>query len=251
MNVEPDQVDQARGSAAALERAMGIQFRDSSLLGVALTHRSTLNEHPELSLEDNERLEFLGDAVIGAVVADQLYQAFPAETEGALTLMRAQLVRQSGLARWARDLDLGRYLVLGRGEDRRGGRERDGLLSSAFEALVGAIYLDRGFAAAQEMLMPLVAESLPSLSPSTGGLDAKSELQHRVQAQFRSLPVYEVVSVEGPEHRPTFTVAVAAEGGVAAQGVGASKHAAEQDAAQRALEVWDAQHSDPADHPCT
>ncbi len=227
--------------ATALERTLGFRFRDPALLRIALTHRSTLNERPESGVQDNERLEFLGDAIIGAVVAEQLYRAFPDATEGVLTLMRAELVRQSALARWARGMGLAQHLLVGRGEEQRGGRERDGLLASAFEALLGAVYLDQGYGAAQQFIAPLVAELLPSLSPSSQPLDPKSELQSRVQARFRMLPVYEVVAIEGPEHKPTFTVEVAAEGGICARGIGASKQAAEQEAARRALEAWDAQ----------
>src|SRR5881392_4147883 len=123
----------SRSPVAELESRLGVTFHDRSLLGVAVTHRSTVNERPDDSLEDNERLEFLGDAILGAVVAEELYRAFPNLPEGSLTLMRAELVRQAGLARWARQIDLGPHLVVGKGEEQRGGRERDGLLASAFE----------------------------------------------------------------------------------------------------------------------
>ena len=225
-------------SHSLLERRLGVAFRDPSLLAVALTHRSTVNERPDESLQDNERLEFLGDAILGAIVAEELYRAFPAVPEGSLTLMRAELVRQAGLARWARRFDLGRHLVLGRGEEQRGGRERDALLASAFEALIGAVYLDHGYAAAQRIVADLVADALPELSPSARAQDPKSELQYRVQARFHSLPSYEVRSMEGPVHQPVFTVEVTADGGVSGMGAGASKQAAEQEAARQALDAW-------------
>src|SRR6266480_6872898 len=167
-----------------LERRLGFQFRDPALLAVALTHRSTVNERPDEGLKDNERLEFLGDAILGAVVAEELYRAFPNVPEGSLTLMRADLVRQAALARWARQIDLGPHLVVGKGEEQRGGREREGLLASAFEAVIGAIYLDQGYDAVRRIVARLVAEALPELSPSARAQDPKSELQYRVQARF-------------------------------------------------------------------
>ena len=224
-----------------LERRLGFRFRDPALLAVALTHRSTVNERPDEGLKDNERLEFLGDAILGAVVAEELYRAFPSLPEGYLTLMRAELVRQAGLARWARQIDLGPHLVVGKGEEQRGGRERDGLLASAFEAVIGAIYLDQGYDAVRHIVAGLVAEALPELSPSARAQDPKSELQYRVQARFHTLPTYRVVAAEGPEHRPTFTVEVTSEGGVSGVGTGMSKQAAEQEAAAEALKSWPAE----------
>lgn len=225
-------------SLSPLEERLCVEFHDPSLLGIALTHRSMVNERPEEQLQDNERLEFLGDAILGAVVAEELYRAFPRAPEGSLTVMRAELVREAGLARWARRLDLGQYLVLGKGDEQRGGRERDGLLSSAFEALIGAIYLDQGYEPAKRVVVDLMAEALPNLSSSALAQDPKSELQNRVQARFHSLPTYRVISTEGPEHRPVFTIEVTIEGGVSGLGTGPSKQTAEQEAARQALDSW-------------
>jgi ribonuclease-3 len=229
--------------ADSLQGRLGLTFRDPSLLAIALTHRSTVNERPEEGLQDNERLEFLGDAILGAVVAEELYQVFPEAPEGSLTVMRAELVREAGLARWARRLELGQYLVLGKGEEQRGGGERDGLLSSAFEALIGAIYLDQGHEPAKRVIVDLMAEAMPNLSPSALAQDPKSELQNRVQGRFHSLPTYRVVSTEGPEHRPVFTIEVTAEGGVSGLGTGPSKQTAEQEAARQALDSWAGQEN--------
>jgi ribonuclease-3 len=228
--------DMAGSQPDDLLSRLRIEFHDSSLLAVALTHRSTVNERPEAALEDNERLEFLGDAVLGAAVSEELYRAFPDVPEGSLTLMRAELVCQAGLARWARQFELGPHLVLGRGEDQRGGRERDGLLASAFEALMGAVYLDQGYAEVQRLVAELVADALPLLSPSARAKDPKSQLQHLVQARSHALPIYQVRSMSGPEHQPMFTVEVSAEGGVFGVGTGPSKQAAEQEAARQALD---------------
>ncbi len=225
-----------------LQRRLRLEFRDPSLLAVALTHRSAVNERPEESLQDNERLEFLGDAILGAIVAEELYGAFPSVPEGSLTLMRAELVCQMGLARWARRFDLGSHMVLGKGEEQRGGREREALLASAFEAVIGAVYLDQGYETARRIVADLVADARPELSPSARAQDPKSELQYRVQARFHSLPIYQVQAVEGPVHRPVFTVEVTTEGGVTGVGTGASKQAAEQEAARQALDSWNEAH---------
>lgn len=223
----------------SLEERLGISFRDPSLLALALTHRSAINERPDAGLLDNERLEFLGDAILGAVVAEHLYQVFSDASEGSLTVMRAELVRQSTLAGWARRFGLGDYLVLGRGEEQRGGRERDGLLASAFEALLAAICLDQGYEPVRALIGPLVSEALPTLSTSERAMDPKSELQYRVQARWGVLPFYKVVAVEGPEHQPTFTVEVQAGDRITGRATGRSKQVAEQAAAQQALDAWE------------
>ncbi len=226
-----------------LQQALGVRFNDPGLLALALTHRSIVNEHPEAQLGDNERLEFLGDAVLGAAVADELYRAFPAEPEGSLTHMRISLVRRESLARWARRLDLGSYLTLGRGEEQRGGRERASILASTFEAVLGAVYLDQGYERVRAVVAPLVAEALAGTAdtepvrPSPRAPDAKSELQRQVQSRYGELPVYRLLAVEGPEHRPAFRVEVRVVDRIVAEGRGSSKQAAEQDAARRALEA--------------
>jgi ribonuclease-3 len=226
-------------TATPFEARLGVSFRDPSLLSVALTHRSVLNEDSGVVREDNERLEFLGDAIVGAIVAEELYRAFPQATEGSLTNMRAELVRASSLARWARRFELGDHLQLGRGEEARGGRDRDGLLASGFEAVVGALYLDQGLEAIRSLIRPLIAEALPTLTPSSPrARDPKSELQYRCQARWGVLPVYRVLAVEGPEHRPVFSVEVSAGEELTGRGVGPSKQAAEQEAARQVLASW-------------
>lgn len=226
-----------------LEKRLGGRFRDPALLKLALTHRSAVNEMgsggtQEAGPGDNERLEFLGDAILGAVVAEELYRLFPTASEGALTVMRAELVQRTGLARWAREIDLGGSLVVGRGETRGGRPGGDALLAAGFEALVGALYLDRGYPAVRKLVGPLLDEALPGLAPSPRSRDAKSELQRRVQGGAQgALPMYRVVETEGPEHRPVFTVEVQAGPDVVARGRGPSKQAAEQEAAREALQA--------------
>jgi ribonuclease-3 len=225
------------GRAEELQTRLNVHFGDLGLLALALTHKSTVNEG--LAASHNERLEFLGDSVLGMVVSNLLFSAFPEASEGALTNMRAELVRQSTLATWARDFDLARFIVLGRGEEERGGRDRDSLLSSAFEAIIGAIYRDQGFDAVQRLIAPLVEAALPSLSISPRPRDPKSELQYQSQARWGVLPSYRVLQLEGPEHRRVFTVEVETQDGTKGTGVGPSRQAAEQEAARRLLDQLD------------
>ena len=222
--------------APVLDRTLGYSFRDPSLLQAALIHTSYVNERPGRGLEPNERLEFLGDAVLGVVVAHRLYELRPESPEGELTVLRAWLVRQSTLARWARQLGLGPHLQLGRGEARGGGRERPALLSRGFEAVIGAVYLDGGLEAARTVLLPL--EIQVGFSPQRV-VDAKSRLQQVTQARFESTPVYNLVDHSGPGHAPLFVVEVKAGPEILARGSGHSKRAAQQAAAHAALQQLD------------
>src|SRR5579859_2267794 len=229
--------------APALERTLGYAFSDPSLLQAALIHTSYVNERPGRGLEANERLEFLGDAVLGVVVAHRLYELRPESPAGELTVLRAWLVRQSTLARWARQLNLGSLLMLGRGEARGGGRERPALLSRAFEAIIGSVYLDGGLEAARTVLLPLVDNELQSGFSPQRVVDAKSRLQQVTQARFESTPVYNLVDHSGPGHAPVFVVEVRAGPEVNARGTGHSKRAAQQAAAHAALQLLNVEES--------
>lgn len=222
-------------SLDALERALGHTFANRGLLRDALTHRSYLNEHSEPGLVSNERLEFLGDAVAGLVSADLLYHEFPKVDEGALTQLRAALVRGTTLAEFARKLDLGRYLRVGRSEDTGAGRDRWLLLASTFEAVVGALYLDGGMTVARHLLEPYLREELPKLQARHAIKDDKSLLQELAQARLGITPRYTVVDQSGPAHERTFTIAVLIGEIETARGTGPSKRAAEQAAAHAAL----------------
>lgn len=219
-----------------LEQALGLIFQDKSLLQRALTHRSYLNEHPESCFEDNERLEFLGDAVLDFLTASYLYHRFPELPEGSLTSLRSALVRRETLARFARAFDLGRYLLLGHGEEESGGRSRPALLCAAFEALVGAVYLDQGLEAVQRMLEPLIVPEIADILRRRGDRDAKSLLQELAQGWLHATPYYRTVAENGPDHAKEFTVQVMIGGQVYGQGTGFSKQQAAQSAAQAALE---------------
>jgi len=219
------------------ERKVGLCFHDKSLLDRALTHRSFLNENPHWTLEDNERLEFLGDAVLDLIVAEYLYHHFPERQEGELTSLRAALVRTESLADFARRIDLGAYLRLGRGEAESGGRERLALLCSAFEALIGALYLDQGIEAVTAFVMRFITPAISHILAQELSKDAKSRLQEWSQGQWHLTPTYRTVSERGPDHAKEFTVQVLIGNRVYGQGTGPSKQAAEQAAAAAALAV--------------
>ena len=220
--------------AAAFEDIIGIKFRDRELLTQALTHRSFVNEYDGDAL-DNERLEFLGDAVLDLVVADLLYRKFPRVDEGELTQLRAALVKTESLAHLGVNCRLGEYLRIGHGEELSGGRERQTILCRAFEAVIGAIYLDRGVDAVTDFVVPPLLDMLDHIISEGLHIDARSELQERVQARLNITPDYRVSGVEGPEHAKEFRVEVAIGNRLIGQGSGGSKRAAAQDAARAAL----------------
>ena len=223
----------------ALQRKLGLSFDDLSLLRRALTHRSYLNEYPNDSLEDNERLEFLGDAVLDFVAADWLYHHFPEMSEGAMTRMRAALVCTETLARFAAQLGIDAFLYLGKGEEESGGRERPGTLCATFEALVGAIYLDkgeRGLVAVEQFVFPLFEPALDEVLRQPFDKDPKSLLQEWSQAELGHTPQYRTVSAEGPDHAKEFIIEVSIGGEVYGRGRGRSKQTAAQQAALQALE---------------
>ena len=203
--------------ASDLSRRLGLSFSNLALLTRALTHRSYVNEHPE-AVEDNERLEFLGDAVLDFIVGAWVYHRFPEMPEGNLTKMRSALVRNEQLAKFARKLDLGRALRLGRGEASSGGHDRDNLLGSAFEALVGALFLDSGLGAVDAFVNPILEEARePVLSVVS---DSKSQLQEYVQSHKLGTIRYRVVGTIGPDHEITFEMVVEIAGEVKGSGKG-------------------------------
>jgi ribonuclease-3 len=232
-------------NAAKLARQLRFRFRDIGLLRIALTHRSILQDATNAGLRGrastltNERLEFLGDAVLGAVAAEYLYNLDPAADEGDLTRRRVALVRAETLVRWAREIDLGSYLYLGVGE-RPGEGVRDRMLAGAFEAVVGAIALDRGFGAARKYLLRLLERDAPEiLSQAEDMGNPKGRLQELLQERFRRPPEYRTVSSVGPDHARTFVVEVMFGEQALGRGEGPSKRDAEQSAAAAALASLD------------
>jgi ribonuclease-3 len=219
--------------ASDLSQRLGLPFSNLALLTRALTHRSYVNEDPN-AVEDNERLEFLGDAVLDFVVGAWAYHRFPEMPEGDLTKIRSAIVRNDQLADFARHLNLGPALRLGRGESASGGSQRDALLGSAFEALIGALYLDSGLRAVDAFIQPLLEGTRDAILQKVH--DPKSQLQEWAQSQKLGAPRYKTVATTGPDHAREFDVQVEISGQVVGQGHGKNKHAAEHLAAKHALE---------------
>jgi ribonuclease-3 len=224
---------------SALERRVGYRFKDRGLLEQALTHRSRAAEDVS-GAADNESLEFLGDAVLGFVVADRLFHQFPEYDEGQKSKIKAAVVSTQSLARHAEAISLGDYLLLGRGEEKTGGRLKSALLADTYEALVAAIYLDGGLEPAAAFLQRELNDAIDGGSDRPFVQDYKSALQERVQALGRPLPEYRVSGESGPDHHKIFSVEVAVSGEVLATATGRAKKEAEQDAARQALLRLDA-----------
>jgi ribonuclease-3 len=218
-----------------LATRLGLEFTNQGLLTRAFTHRSYLNEHPE-ALEDNERLEFLGDAVLDFLCGAWLYHQYPEMSEGELTRMRSALVRTEQLAEFARRLSLGKAMRLGRGEIVGKGRERDLLLCATFEAIVGALYLEGGIDGTMKFIQPLLEKEAVNMLPETESLDPKSRLQEWSQGKHMGVPEYVTVQTSGPDHERQFEVEVLIKAEVYGHGSGHSKAAAARVAAQKALE---------------
>ena len=220
-----------------LQKRLEVEFKDLTLLRQALVHRSYLNENRDFELAHNERLEFLGDAVLELIVTDHLYRTYE-EPEGELTSWRSALVRGEHLAVVARELDLGSALLMSRGEEKSGGRDREALLANAFEAVIGALYVDQGYEPAKEMVHRLLMPRLPKIIEQNLHRDAKSRLQEIVQEQHGVTPNYQVMASTGPDHEKRFTVGAFVGKKKISEGQGTSKQSAEQDAAQAALTGW-------------
>ena len=234
MSKHPDSLAETE-SAADLAERLGLHFTNLHLLVRALTHRSYVNENPN-AVEDNERLEFLGDAVLDFVVGAWVYNHFPEMQEGNLTRVRSALVRTDTLAEFARHLDLGPALRLGRGELASGGRERDNLLCATFEAIIGSMYLDAGVSAVEKFMEPLLLRVSRKVVSHVERYDPKSTLQEWAQSNKLGTPRYITVETSGPDHARTFIVEVHVNGKVFGRGEGTSKQTAAQAAAQAALE---------------
>lgn len=228
-----DQLD----ALEAFEQKLKHRFTDLHLLVQALTHPSYLNEHPEDEIGDNQRLEFLGDAVLDFVTSAWIYHQYPDFDEGRMTRLRAALVRTTTLAQLARQIGVGRVLRIGRGEEEAGGRDREANLCDAFEAVVGALYLDGGMSVVATFIEPLIAPVAEAILAAEADQDAKSRLQEWSQAEKGITPQYRIIAEEGPDHAKTFVAEVRLGRKTVGRGKGRSKQAAEQAAAQMALEA--------------
>ena len=221
-----------------LERRLGVTFNDKNYLRTALVHRSYLNENPGFDLPSNERMEFLGDAVLELIVSEHLYQHYPNSPEGELTNFRSSLVNTVSLAEVSGTLGAGEFLFLSKGEEGSGGRNNQYILANTFEALLGAIYLDQGIDAASTFVHQHLMGKLPDIIEKQLYKDAKSKLQELSQEEISITPVYKVLSERGPDHNKIFTVGVYAGSKHLASGSGKSKQQAEQEAAANALANW-------------
>ena len=217
-----------------LEKSIGYRFRDKALLERALTHRSFRFEHAEV-VADNQRLEFLGDAVLGLMVAAWLFDKQAESREGTLTALRSRVTSGKALAGIAREINLGEYLRIGRGEEQSGGRERDSILEDALEAVIGAAWLDGGRRASDKIMQKLFAPFVDGLGDDSWADNPKGELQELAQGRWKVVPVYEVTASDGPQHATVFTVKASVPGVGEAVGEGRSKRAAESAAAKLLL----------------
>jgi ribonuclease III len=229
-------IDNHHRIAKRLTPKLGYNFKNPLLIEEALRHSSFVNEQPAPGIRDNERLEFLGDAVVNLVVSHILMSRFPDTSEGDLSRMRANLVNESRLAAVARSLALGNFVQLGKGEESTQGREKNSILADTLEAVVAAVYLDGGLDAAFKLIETRLAPMLDTVHTSAANRDYKSQLQERLQERQADVPVYRVVGERGPDHDKTFEVALEAVD-LVVSGSGRSKKAAEQDAARKAMDV--------------
>ncbi len=222
-----------------LAKALGHAFGDVTLLDLALTHGSYANEAPDMAGEDNERLEFLGDAVLQLGISDMLMEHFPAYDEGELSKARAFMVSEQSLAGMARRYEIGDFILLGKGEEKAAGREKDSILGDAFESIIGAIYLDGGHEAAFSFIRRVFRSVVDEWEKKPGNRDFKSLLQEVSQDRFKEIPRYRTTGASGPDHDRTFEVEASIGDRLTATGTGKSKKEAEQDAARKALEKLD------------
>jgi len=219
------------------EEKIGVNFKDKNLLRQAFTHRSYLNENPSLALEQNERLEFLGDAVLELAITEYLYKKYPQKTEGEMTALRAALVNAVALSEVANNLNIGDFLLLSKGEAKSLGKARQYILANAFEALIGAIYLNGGYEETFDFLEKNIFGKIEEVIEKKLWIDAKSLFQEKAQELESVTPAYKVLAESGPDHEKVFTVGVFLGDELITDGYGASKQEAEQDAARKALKA--------------
>ena len=218
-----------------LQKKLRVKFKNKALLEQALIHSSYINENPDLASGDNERLEFLGDAILGFIIAEELYKRFPQFSEGEMTRVRSSLVRQDALCRMAKAIKLGDYLYLGKGEEGGGGRSKPANLSGALEALTAAIFLDRGPVVTRKFVLKLMSKKIGKVLSQGVEADYKSKLQELMQAKRQLKPKYRVIEAVGPAHERRFTVEVRVGDSIMGRGSGKSKKSAETEAARMAL----------------
>jgi len=218
-----------------VEEKLGVIFNDKDLLERAFIHRSYINENRGKIFENNERLEFLGDAVLELIISSKLYIEYEKKSEGELTAIRSAIVRTESLASQSRELSLGDHLLMSKGEEDSGGKDKDFLLANLFEAVLGAIYLDKGYAEAENFVNRTLSLKIEKVIKEESFIDPKTKVQEIIQSKYKETPTYEVQKEEGPDHDKYFTVALKVGTKIFSEGYGASKQKAEEEAAKKAL----------------
>lgn len=220
-----------------IQKNIGITFKNPQLLEIALTHRSYLNEHQGAKIENNERLEYLGDAVLELIISDYIFRKYPGKAEGELTSIRSAVVRTESLAEESRKLGIGEHLRMSKGEEDSGGKDKDYLLANAYEAVLGAIYLDSGMESCVQFVTRTLIPKIDNIVENNLFIDPKTQAQEIIQSKYKTTPTYEIVKEEGPDHDKKFTVALLINKKEKAQGQGTSKQKAEESAALAAIEI--------------
>jgi len=220
-----------------LEKSIGLSFKNKSILENALVHRSWINENRNLIKESNERLEFLGDAILEFWTTKKLFSLFPKLSEGALTNIRASIVCTESLAEQSQSLNLGKYLFLSRGEERNGGRENPSILADLFESIIGAVYVDSGLFKTEKFLSRILLEEIKQKGSEGDIKDAKTKFQEIAQSKYKVTPTYKIIKESGPDHQKNFQVGAYLNSKKISQGIGPSKRSAEEVAAQKALTI--------------
>lgn len=219
-----------------IAKKIGVEFKDKRLLKAAFTHRSYLNENRGKGLKNNERLEFLGDAVLELIISSFLFTNYPDKTEGDLTSIRAAIVRTESLAEESRKLDIGQYLRMSKGEEDSGGKKKEYLLANLYEATLGAIYLEHGYKTCEDFVTRTLLKKVDKIVSQKLFIDPKTKIQELMQSKFKITPTYEIIGEDGPDHDKVFTVALLKGDKKLAIGHGHSKQKAEEDAAKNAIE---------------
>ncbi|MBP5204504.1 ribonuclease III [bacterium] len=218
-----------------LEKRIGVKFTNRDLLKTALTHRSYINENREQNIENNERLEFLGDAVLELIISDHIYKKYPEKHEGELTSIRSALVRTESIAEESKKMGIGQYLLLSKGEEESGGKDKEYIIADLYEAVLGAIYLDKDYETAKEYVTRTILKKVDKVVEEELFIDPKTKIQELSQAKYKVTPTYTILKEEGPDHDKHFTIGLFLENKEIAQGVGTSKQKAEEDAARKAI----------------
>ena len=220
-----------------IQKNIGLDFQNPELLEIALTHRSYLNEHQGAKLQNNERQEYLGDAVLELIISDYIFRKYPDKAEGELTSIRSAVVRTESLAEESRKLGIGEHLQMSKGEKDSGGKDKDYLLANAYEAVLGAIYLDSGMESCIQFVTRTLVPKIDNIVENNLFIDPKTQAQEIIQSRYKTTPTYEIVKEEGPDHDKKFTVALLINRKEKAQGQGTSKQKAEESAALTAIEI--------------